>query len=103
MALSAPLVFPKIEAEEFGLVSSVEEAIRAIGRLDPEKASAAHWRYAADLLENARRYRYPSSVVDARRQLCRALEAERWIAPVVKPVRRRPRGRSIARFATAHD
>jgi hypothetical protein len=98
MALSAPLAFPKIDAAEFGMVASVEEAIRAIGRLPPETAAAPHWRYASELLEQARRSRYPSSVTDARRQLLRALEAEKWIAPVVKPARRRHRARPIGRF-----
>lgn len=83
------------------MVASVEEAIRAIGRLDPVMAAAPHWRYAAELLEQARRSRYPSSVSDARRQLCRALEAEKWIVPVVKPSRRRHRARPIARFLHA--
>ncbi len=101
MALSAPLGFPKIDVAEFGMVASVEEAIRAIGRLPPDTAAAAHWRYAAELLEQARRSRYPSSVSDARRQLCRALEAEKWLAPVAKPARRRHRARPIGRFLHA--
>ena len=40
MALSAPLAFPKIDAAEFGMVASVEEAIRAIGRFDLPRGSA---------------------------------------------------------------
>ncbi len=99
MALSAPLNFPKIEAPEFGFVASVDEAIRAIGRLPPEVTAAPHWRYASDLLEEARRNRYPSSVTDARRQLCKALEAEKWIAPVNKTPKRHRRPRTLARFA----
>ena len=103
MALSAPLNFPKIAAPEFGMVASVEEAIRAIGRLPAETSAARHWRYASDLLEEARRLRYPSSVTDARRQLLRALEAEKWIEPVTKPARKRRHPRPLARFLQAPE
>ncbi|MGE3150589.1 MAG: hypothetical protein AB7K04_16145 [Pseudorhodoplanes sp.] len=93
MAIFAPLLFPKIETPEFGVVGSVDEALRAIGRLNPDTAAAPHWRYAAELLEQARRHRYPSQVSDARRQLCRALEAEHWLDPPAKKRRHRPRVR----------
>jgi hypothetical protein len=101
MSLSSPLTFPKIETPEFGLVASVEQAIRAVNRLPPDIAAAPHWRYAIELLEQARRSRYPSNVTDARRQLCRALEAEKWMAPVVKGRRRRSHARPIGRFLQA--
>jgi hypothetical protein len=103
MALQAPLNFPKIEIAEFGMVASVDEAIRAIGRLSPEMTAAPHWRYALDLLEQARRSRYPSSITDARRQLCKALEAEKWMVPVQKKAKRRHRARPIGRFLHASE
>lgn len=74
-----PLLFRKLDCPVLGrTLYSVQDAKRALTRLDAPTAAKSHWCYLRDLIEEAMRQRDPNIAGDVRRQLLRAMESEGW-------------------------
>lgn len=77
-----PLLFRKLDCPVLGrTLYSVQDAKRALMRLDASIAAKSHWCYLRDLIDEAMRQRDPNIAGDVRRQLMRAMESEGWAEP----------------------